>query len=462
MVEDIDKNGSIDVKEYHRKLAVKESESGPMKGTIDVEQQINKRKADYDKREIEISPKVKIASSQDNGKEKSRRDYILIGHPNPSTGPLAIMGDPSPWTNYKAAAVINVQGGIYIKEYGKKLPVKIKMVDTESDPAKAARLTTNLILQDKVDMMVVMHTPDTVNPVTAVCEIYKVPCVSTQAPIDPWLENGPYEWSYHTFWTVDSVLNTYSGIWDQYADQTSRVVGCLWPNDPDGVTWSRIADKKFPARGYKVVKYAGFPYMTSDFSPAIKLFKDKNVDILTGVLILPDFATFWRQAQRMGFHPKIVTIGKCIEMPAPVNMLASEGLIPRGWTTEIWWCPESPFKSSLTGQTAREFGDSWSADTGKQTTMVLGFVHAGFEIAFDALKRAQTLDKEKLRQAIEETDLDTIVGHIEFNDEHYCETPLVGGQWNKGDKWPWELKIIHNKKHPEIPKTGEMIFPLSK
>ena len=86
--------------------------------------------------------------------------------------------------------------------------------------------------------------------------------------------------------------------------------------------------------------------------------------------------------------------------------------------------------------------------------------YAAFEIAIDALKRAQSLNKENIRKALEQTDLDTIVGHIKFNEKHYCKTPLVGGQWTKGNKWPWELKIIYNEQHPDIPKTGEMTFPL--
>jgi branched-chain amino acid transport system substrate-binding protein len=393
---------------------------------------------------------------------KPDKDYILIGRPNPSTGPLYEMGAESPWVDDKAIAAVNAEGGIYIKEYGRKLPLKVKIVDTESSPDKAITLATNLILQDKIDLMLVMHTPDTVNPVAAVCERYKVPCVSTQAPVDPWLQNGPYQWSYHTFWTLDSLSDIYLGIWDQHADQTNKIVGCLWPDDPDGVTWAEVFNKKLSKRGYKSVNYGQFPYFTSDFGPAISLFKKKNVEIVTGVLLLPDWATFWRQSRQMGFFPKIVTIGKCIEMPTSVNTLALEGILPEGWTTEIWWTSDSPFKSSLTGQTSSQLCDSWSKDTGKQATMVLGFVHAGFEIAIDALKRAQTLDKEKLREAIENTDLDTLVGHIQFNKEHYCQTPLVGGQWAKGDKWPWELKVIYNKEHPEIPKTGQMTFPLQK
>jgi branched-chain amino acid transport system substrate-binding protein len=390
------------------------------------------------------------------------RDYILIGHPNPSTGPLGVMGETSPWANDKVIAAINAKGGIFIKECGKKLPVRVKTVDTESDPAKAIGVATRLILQDKVDLMVVMHTPDTVNPVAAVCERYGMPCISTQSPVDPWLQNGPYKWSYHAFWTVDSVAEIFLGIWDRCADRTTRVVGCLFPDDPDGAVWSTVFTAKLPARGYRIVRYERFPHFTSDFSPAITLFTKEKVDIVTGVMLLPDWATFCRQARQMGFSPKVASVGKCILMPSSVDALAQEGLVPEGWTTEIWWGPDFPFRSSLTGQTAKDLCEAWSKDTGKQATMVLGFVYAGFEIAVDALARAQTLDREGLRKAVEGTDLDTMVGHIRFNQEHYCQTPLVGGQWAKGGRWPRELKVIDNHMHPEVPKTGEMAFPLPK
>ncbi len=56
--------------------------------------------------------------------------------------------------------------------------MKIKVVDTESDPTKAAEVSSKLILKDEVDLMVVLHTPDVVNPVSAMCERYRTPCIS--------------------------------------------------------------------------------------------------------------------------------------------------------------------------------------------------------------------------------------------------------------------------------------------
>lgn len=386
------------------------------------------------------------------------RDYILIGHPNPTTGGLAGFGNASPWIDDRIVKLINAQGGIYIKEYGKKLPIKVKIVDTESDLSVAIKVTTDLIVQDKVDLIVVSHTPDVVLPVAAVCEKYKVPCVSSDCPVDSWLENGPYEWNYHIFWTLDSLSDVFIGIWDEHADQTTKTVGGLWPDDCDARVWKPVFEKKLKERGYTIVDYSGFSPMAGDFSPAIRQFINKDVDILVGVLMYPDFATFWRQSKLMGFSPKIATIGKGILFPSDMEDLG--GNLAEGLIAEVWWSPSHPYTSALTQETPKMICDAWENDANSPCTMSHGFTYAHYEVAIDALMRAQSLDKEKIRQAIAETDLDTVVGHVKYNERHYSPSPLVAGQWTRGGKWPWELKIINNKQHPEIPTTGQITFPM--
>ena len=387
-----------------------------------------------------------------------KKEFILIGHPNPSTGPLSGFGEASPWADERAIEAINKEGGIYIREYGKKLPIRLRMVDTESDSSKAADLAAKLILNDKVDLMVALHTPDTVNPVDAMCERYQVPCISLDSPVEPWLEGGPYNWSFHSFWKVGSAANLFASMWNKFAGQTSKVVGGFWPNDPDGVAWATVLKEKLPELGYRVVDPGRFPYINKDFSSFITLFKKEKVDIITGCLIPPDWATLWKQCHQQGYIPKIATIAKACLFPTDVEAIGGD--LAQGLTTEIWWSPNHPFKSSLTGESSSEFCNAWTAETGKQWTQPIGFKYAAFEIAFDALKRAQSIDKEKIRQAIAATDMDTLVGHIKYNNENYSETPLVGGQWVKGKKWPWDLEIIYNEDHSYIKKTAEMIFPL--
>lgn len=389
----------------------------------------------------------------------AKRDYILIGRPNPSTGPLAGFGEATPWADNRAVEAINKKGGIFIKEYGKKVPVKLKVVDTESNPTKTAELTSRLIMQDKVDLLVALHTPDTVNPVSGVCERYGMPCIALDAPVDAWLTGGPYKWTFHAFWTDETLTNLFVDMWDEYRGQTNRVVGALWPNDPDGIMFEKFFTKILPARGYKVVDPGRFPFFNKDFSSMINLFKREKVEILTGCPIPPDWVTAWRQCHQMGFIPKIATIAKACLFPADVNAIG--GKLPNGITTEVWWSPNHPFKSSLTGETSKDMCDAWYKETGKQWTQPLGFKHAGLEIVADVLNRAQTLDKNKLRETIAATEMNTIVGPIKYNDRNFSETPLVGGQWVKGKRWPWELEITNNKNHPEVKKTADMFFPIA-
>ena len=75
------------------------------------------------------------------------------------------------------------------------------------------------------------------------------------------------------------------------------------------------------------------------------------MEILVGIPIPPDFTTFWTQAKQQGFNPKMVSVAKALLFPESVEAL---GEIGHNLTTEVWWSPSHPFKSSLTGQSAAE------------------------------------------------------------------------------------------------------------
>lgn len=391
---------------------------------------------------------------------RQERNYILIGHPNPSTGALSEFGEVSPWADERAIAAANSTGGIFIKEFGKKIPVKVKVVDTQSDPVKAGKVATEMIGKDHVDMIVVMHTPDTVNPVSKVCENHGVPCVSAVVPLEAWLSDGPYNWCYHAFWGLNSLTELFLGMCDEHSDKTTKVFGGLWPDDPDGKAFAEVFTKKLTARGYRVTDPGRFPFWSPDFTDIISLFMREKVEIVGGVVIPSDWANFWRQAHQDGFVPKMAMISKAVLFPTAVDALP--GNLAAGLISELWWSPQHPFRSSLTGESAKDLCDAWTKDTGTQWTMPLGFTYAGFEIALNALARAGSLKKNSIREAIENTDLMTVVGPIRYDKKHCSETPLVGGQWAKGKKWPWELGICYNKTYPSIPKTTATVFPLPK
>ena len=126
-------------------------------------------------------------------------------------------------------------------------------------------------------------------------------------------------------------------------------------------------------------------------------------------------------------------------------------------STEVWWSQHHPFKSSLTGQTAQQFCDAYTAATGKQWTQPIGFKHANIEVAIDVLKRAKKLDAAAIRDAIKDTNYQSLVGPISWKGggpgnpvPNVCTTPLVGGQWKKGTKFKYDLNIVFNAPAPNI------------
>jgi branched-chain amino acid transport system substrate-binding protein len=387
------------------------------------------------------------------GKSSAGRDHILVGLCNPSTGSLAAFGEPSPFIDNRALAEINKDGGIYIKSLDRKLPVQLKMLDSQSDPLKAADLSQRLILKEKVDVMIALHTPNMVNSVSANCERYEVPCIALDCPLEPWLAAGPYKWTHHAFWSLErDLFPVCDGLWSTVG--TNKVVGLVANNDPDGISFGNTFKELLPGKGYKVVETEPFPYGTQDFTALINTWKKENVEILFGNVITPDFVTCWRQCVQMGFKPKVAFVSRAVLFPAAVEALGGD--LAQGLTSELWWSPSHPYSSSLTGETAKDLCDAYTSETGKQWSQPIGFKHAAYEILADALTRAASLDKEDIRQAIAATEIDTIVGPVRYNDENYSRTPLVGGQWVKGEKFPWQLNVVYNQEHSEIPLTGDM------
>jgi branched-chain amino acid transport system substrate-binding protein len=390
-------------------------------------------------------PACKKSADKTGGSSGGDTRDVLIGYVSPQTGPLAAFAAADAFIVERAVKALDAKG---IMVDGKKARFQVKRVDSQSNPTKAGEAAQGLISGDKIDLMVVGHTPDTTNPVGAVCEATHTPCISSLAPIGPWLAGAPYEWTYHFFWDLADLVKVFTGMWETVP--TNKVVGGLWPNDPDGLAFAEAFTKALTEKGYKVIDPGRYPNGTSDFTVFIQKWKEAGAEIITGVPIPPDWAACWRQCSQQGYKPKIASIGKAILFPAAVEAIGGD--LPEGLSAEVWWSPAHPFKSSLDGETAAQLAAAFP----QQWAQPLGFVYALFEVAGDVLARAQSTDKEKVKKALAATKLDTMVGPIQFDDKHVGHTPLVGGQWTKGTKYPWDLRVVYNDTAPAIAKTAAL------
>jgi len=379
---------------------------------------------------------------------------IKLGYVSPETGPLAPFGAADRF-------VINA-----LKPKLTALGIEVLVRDSQSDPNRAANVANDLI-NDGVTLMLVSSTPETTNPVSDQCELAGTPCISTVAPWQAWFFNRGgkpgtgFTWTYHFFWGLEDVIATYTAMWAQLPD-AGQVVGGLFPNDGDGNAWSDDVHGFPPAlsaKHYTLIDPGRFQDGSADFSAQIHAFKSSNAGIVTGVVIPPDLTTFWTQARQQGFKPRIATVGKALLFPETIDGL---GIAGNNLSTEIWWTPDHPFSSSLTGQSAAKLARAYTQGTGKQWTQPLGFAHALFEVAVDVLHRAaDPADPNAVLKALTATKLNTIVGPISWAKgpvENVAKTPLVGGQWrlSKGGPYQYDLVITENVVAPNVPRRGKM------
>lgn len=303
--------------------------------------------------------------------------------------------------------------------------------------------------------MVVSSTPETCNAVSDQCEINQVPCISTVAPWQSWFfarkgdPEKPFKFTYHFFWGVEDLTAVYNDLWSQVPN--NQTVGGLWPNDSDG---NALSDPKMGVpgglEGFEVVDPGRYENTTNDFTAQINRFKSGDCEVLTGAPIPPDFTNFYKQAAQQGYRPKIASIAKAILFPSAVEALGDLG---EGLSSEVWWRPKHPFKSSLTGDSAQSVADAYTKDTGKQWTQPIGFVHALFEVAKTVLEQApDPKDRPGVAAAIARTRLETIVGPVDWTGgpvPNVSKTPLVGGQWRKqGDGY--DLVVVANRTADQI------------
>jgi branched-chain amino acid transport system substrate-binding protein len=178
---------------------------------------------------------------------------VKIGLVVPQTGPLAIFSEQVPWV---VEQIKKINGG-QIDLGGTKHPLEIVLRDSQSNPNRAAEVAKNLILQEKVDIVTACATPETVNPVADQCELAGVPCLSNDAPLEPYFfgrggdPKKGFDWTYHFFFSATNLAASYFAAWDRVA--TNKVIGGLWPNDNDGQAFSKIFSGVAKEKGYTVV-----------------------------------------------------------------------------------------------------------------------------------------------------------------------------------------------------------------
>ena len=354
---------------------------------------------------------------------KKEKKEILIGSNLPLTGILAGAGIEQRWAYQTAVDDINKAGGIYIKEYGKKLPVRLIVADDASDPGKAASAVERLIKQKKVDLLLGgFAAPFGVIPGCITAEKYRRYYHTSICLIPPWLEHN-FKWSTLFFFKLDQACSVPYQIWDSLPENERPKKPALIMEDTfDGRAFAGLFRSLGTKFGYTFAMDEPWAVGAKDYSAQIIKAKSQGVDAILIFGADTDVITFVRQMKENNLSVKYFHGWK------------------GAWAGEFWkalgkdaqyilcdgfWSMDFPFPG------AKELGERYYNQFKKHSVSV-GALYGLCQILWQAIEKAGTLDSAKVRQAVLDNEFETVMGKVNYGKNGVAVFESTASQWWNG------------------------------
>jgi len=371
------------------------------------------------------------------------KDKIVLGQAIALSGPYTVGAAVTQIApNDMWIEEVNAEGGIYVEEYGKKLPLELIRYDDKSDVGTQVKLTEKLILEDKVDFILGPWSTAMWFAIAPTVNQYKYPVIGPtvdslqlremwqEIPYEFIILNQPKEKSVAM---VDMALEL--GV-------ETMVTGHL--QDLHGIEYAQGVVPQLAAAGVEVLAYKSFPIGVKDLTPMLKEFKALNPDAAFFFSYPDENFLITAQSIEVGFNPKLFfcTIGIAFSPYREIfGAETVEGMMGAGA-----WHPNVPY----TG--AKEFWERMTAWSGPGGTDWYGnaFCYSAVQVLQQAIEGAGTLDRTKVRDYIATETFDTVIGPVQFVQQFCIQSPGEVGQWQNG-----EFHIVAAKEK----RTAEPIYP---
>jgi branched-chain amino acid transport system substrate-binding protein len=350
--------------------------------------------------------------------------YIEIGSSIPLTGKFGSLGTQvKPGYQYAVDAV-NAAGGVYVKEYDKKIPLRLTFYDDESDPTKAVSKLETLFADQKVVAYLGGAGSDMHAATAAIAEKNKVPYLGVAFALWQIHQKG-YKYLFSPFVkSPDQGKDVYIYLNAAIPEGQRPTKVAIFQEKTDwGIELGGLWRENAPKYGYQIVDYEEYAPGTKDYSGMILKAKAAGAEALFGMPTQPDGVAMFKQMSELGWAPKFSLIIRAPENVAWGQTLGKVGdyvTIFPGWHNAV----------KFPGVT--ELNAKYEAEFKRPADLLTGPAYACVQILAAAIEKAGALDRDKIRDAIAATNMTTVIGPVSFNPDGTGKVldPLV--QWQDG------------------------------
>lgn len=325
----------------------------------------------------------------------SAADEIKVGILLPLSGPIAPIGQNNRRGHQLAIEEINAAGGI--KSLG---GAKLVMIDgdTQGNPKVGIQETEKLIAQG-VSVILGAYQSNVTFPTTQIAEKAGVPYIDPVAIADSITKGRNFKFTFKVApmasWYARDQLEFIKWVGEKNKKPVKRIV-LMYEDTLFGQSTSSGQEAAAKALGIEVLAKIAYPAETPDMTPTISRVKQLNPDAILFVSYIADAVLITKTMKELGVDiPIMGTSAGHIDPAYIANLgpLAEYSFTVGEWNADL----KKAAAAKLAARFQAKFGVAMNGHAAEtyMATMVLA----------DALERAGSADRKKLRDALAQTKL---------------------------------------------------------
>src|SRR5579863_5319191 len=331
---------------------------------------------------------------------------IVLGASVQLTGPVANTGRYYKDAYEFAIDKINSAGGVKVGDAKHKLV--LKLYDNQSDVNLSVRQYTQLISQDKVNLLLGPFASNFALADSAVSEKYEVPMVQGGGASDQ-IFSRKFK---YIFGTLAPASNYFASTIDmlKQLSPAPKTVALLYADDAFDVSVAKGTQPRIEKAGLKAVIDERYTSNASDFNSLLSQIKSANADAVLVAGHETEILNFVCQAKSLATAPKMYSFTVGVPSEDFRKALGKDADYAFGMTA---WLPSTSLKDRWFGD-AVQFAAAYKAKYGYDPDYHAASGAADVEALAEAIETAGTLDPKKVRDAIAKLNFPSLYGTIAF------------------------------------------------
>nr|WP_306228778.1 amino acid ABC transporter substrate-binding protein [Aurantimonas sp. CSK15Z-1] len=378
----------------------------------------------------------------------SAEDVIKLGASVQLTGPQANTGRYYRDAYQLMVDKINEGGGVKVGDTSYKL--ELNVLDNQSDVNLSVRQYVQLISADKVNFLLGPFASNFALNDSSIAEKYQVPMVQGGgASTEIYTRNYKY-----IFGTLPPADDYYFSTIEmlQKLDPVPKTVALVAADDSFDVSVAKGTREHLKKAGMEVVVDQSFRDGAGEFASILSQIKSAGVDAILWSGHETDALNFIRQMKSLNVDPKSFysfTVG--VPTSDFRKALGSDANYAFGMTS---WLPDESLKDKWYGDAA-QFAKAYNDKFGYQPDYHAASGAADVETFVYAIEKAGSLDPKAVRDAIAQSDFDSLYAHIKYGDNGQIVLPQIVVQIQDGKLVPvYTDKILNQPQYP-VPAWGK-------